>query len=452
MTPTLLLLLTAGSIALLLALIMILRIHAFIALLVVSMAAALLGGIPAGEVIDTIQTGMGRTLGYIAVVIGIGTMLGEIIQVSGGAQVIARTLLRSFGEQRAPWALSLIGLIVAIPVFFEVALILFIPLVYDLTRKTGRSILYYGLPLVGGIAVAHAFIPPTPGPVAVASLLGADLGWVIFIGILAGIPSAIAGGVLYGTWIGKRIVRPVPDYMETRASDMEPEAGIELLKPLFSTVIALIALPLVMILSNTASTVLLPEGHLLRDWLSFLGHPFTALIVATLLAFWLLGTRLGFSRKQIHSIAARSMEPVGMIILVTGAGGVFGQVLIATGVGDELVRWMEHSNLPVILFAFLIATVLRVSQGSATVAMVTSAGLLAPIVTASSLSGPMLGCVVIAVACGSTVLSHVNDSGFWLVNQFMGLTEEETLRSWTVMETVIGCTGLLALLVISLFL
>lgn len=452
MTPTLLLLLTAGSIGLLLALIMILRIHAFIALLVVSMAAALLGGIPVGEVIDTIQTGMGRTLGYIAVVIGIGTMLGEIIQVSGGAQVIARTLLHSFGEQRAPWALSLIGLIVAIPVFFEVALILFIPLVYDLTRKTGRSILYYGLPLVGGIAVAHAFIPPTPGPVAVASLLGADLGWVIFIGILAGIPSAIAGGVLYGTWIGKRIVRPVPDYMETRASDMEPEAGAELLKPLFSTVIALIALPLVMILSNTASTVLLPEGHLLRDWLSFLGHPFTALIVATLLAFWLLGTRLGFSRKQIHSIAARSMEPVGMIILVTGAGGVFGQVLIATGVGDELVRWMEHSNLPVILFAFLIATVLRVSQGSATVAMVTSAGLLAPIVTASSLSGPMLGCVVIAVACGSTVLSHVNDSGFWLVNQFMGLTEEETLRSWTIMETVIGCTGLLVLLVISLFL
>lgn len=452
MTPTLLLLLTAGSIALLLILIMVFRIHAFISLLVVSMGAALLGGIPAGEVIDTIQTGMGRTLGYIAVVIGIGTMLGEIIQVSGGAQVIAKTLLRTFGEQRAPWALTLIGLIVAIPVFFEVALILFIPLVYDLTKKTGRSILYYGLPLVGGIAVAHAFIPPTPGPVAVASLLGADLGWVIFMGLLAGIPSAIAGGILYGTWIGKRIHRPVPDYMETRAGEFSPEGEADRLQPLFSTVIALIALPLLLILSNTASTVLLPEGHLVRDWLSFLGHPFTALIAATLLAFWLLGSRLGFTREQIHTIAARSMEPVGMIILVTGAGGVFGQVLIATGVGDELVRWMELSNLPVILFAFLIATVLRVSQGSATVAMVTSAGLLAPVVTAASLSGPMLGCVVIAVACGSTVLSHVNDSGFWLVNQFMGLSEKETLRSWTVMETVIGCTGLAVLMVISLFL
>jgi len=449
-SATFLILLTAGSIALLLFLIMVLRIQAFISLLLVSISVAIFGGIPISDVTEAIQEGMGGTLGYIAIVVGIGTMLGEIVQVSGGAQKIAQTVLKSFGESKAQWALAVVGLIVAIPVFFEVALILFIPLIYDMTKKTGKSILYYGIPLVGGIAVAHAFIPPTPGPVAVASLIGADLGWVILIGIISGIPAAAVGGVYFGKFIAKRIHRDVPEYMEIDV----PEAadGQERKTPSFGMVVSIIALPLVLILMNTAGDVLLPEGDSLREWLSLIGHPFTALLLATLLSFYLLGTRLGFTAAEIQKVATRSMEPVGIIILVTGAGGAFGQILIATGVGDALVGLLEDSNMPVILFAFLVATVVRVSQGSATVAMVTAAGLIAPIVSAGDYSAPLLGCITIAIACGGTVLSHVNDSGFWLVNQYMGLTEKETLQSWTVMETIIGVTGLIVVLLLSLFL
>lgn len=442
--------LTVISILVLLLLIIYYRMQAFIALLVVSMLVAVAGGIPISEIIDTIREGMGGILGYIAIVIGIGTMIGEILRVSGGAGQIADTLIRSFGEKKAPWALSLIGLIVAIPVFFEVALILFIPLVYDLTRKTGKSILHYGIPLAAGIAVAHAFIPPTPGPVAVAVLIGADLGWVILFGLIAGIPAVIAGGIYYGRYIGDKMYVAVPEHMipQTEAERVSNITDI----PGFGISITIIIVPLILILLNTASGVFFPVESPVFVWMSFIGHPFTALIIASLMAFYFLGTKLGFTRDQVQEVATKSMQPVGMIILLTGAGGVFGRVLVTAGVGDVLVDVMASSNLPVVLFAFLVATVIRVAQGSATVAMVTSAGLIAPIIETAGFSGPLIGCVVIAIACGATVLSHVNDSGFWLVKEFMGMTEKQTLLSWTVMETVIGVTGVTIVLIISLFL
>lgn len=449
-STTFLILLTVGSVALLLLLIIVVRLQAFVALLLVSLVAAILGGVPVGEVVDAIREGMGRTLGYIAIVIGLGTMLGEIIQVSGGASQIADTLLRRFGEARAPWALGLLGLIVATPVFFEVALILFIPLVYDLTLRTGKPLLRYGIPLAAGMAVAHAFIPPTPGPVAVASLIGADLGWVIFFGVVGGVPATIIGGILFGSYISKRITVGVPEYMLVDASDDDGAATRR--QPSFGMVIAILALPIVLILLNTATTTMLPEGDLVREWMSFIGHPFTALILAVLLAFYFLGTRLGFTADEIQRVATKSMEPVGMIILLTGAGGVFGYVLVTSGVGDALVEVMAATNLPILLFGFLIAMVVRVSQGSATVAMVTAAGLMAPIIEIGGASAPLLGALTITIACGATVLSHVNDSGFWLVSQFMGLTEKQTLKSWTVMETIVGGTGLVVMLVVGIWL
>jgi Gnt-I system low-affinity gluconate transporter len=444
-----LILLTAGSISLLLVMIIVARIEAFISMLFVSVLTALLGGIPITGVIDVIRTGMGGILGYIAIVIGLGTMFGEIVQASGGAQRIADSILKTFGEQKSQWALVLIGLIIAIPVFFEVALILFIPLVYDLTRKSGRSILYYGIPLACGIAVAHAFIPPTPGPVAVASLLGADLGWVILIGLIAGFPAAVVGGIIFGKYIAGRINQGVPEYMMVTAPELSPGSDRKL--PSFAMTLAVIGLPLALILLNTAGTVLLPEGNTIREWMSFIGHPFIALMIAALTAFYFLGTRLGFTAKEVQKIATKSMEPVGMIILVAGAGGVFSQVLIATGVGNALVDLMSSTNLPVILFAFLIAALVRVSQGSATVAMVTAAGLLAPVVGQAGYSGAMLGCIATAIACGATVLSHVNDTGFWLISQLMGISERDTLRSWTVMVTIVGFTGLIVVMIIGSF-
>src|SRR5690625_3349346 len=447
MSPAYLITLTIVSIIAILLLIVKFRMQAFVALLLVSLLAAVVGGIPLAEVAGTIQEGMGSTLGYIAVVIGLGTMVGEILQVSGGASQIANTLVRAFGERKAPWALSLIGLIIAIPVFFEVALILFIPLVYDLTQRTGKSLLAYGIPLAAGIAVAHAFIPPTPGPVAVASLIGADLGWVILIGLIAGVPAAICGGIFFGKFISQRIHIDVPLNMIPDVP--EPESGEQRRDPGFGVALLVIITPLLLILLNTASGVWLSEEHVVVRWLSFIGHPFSALILSALMAFYFLGTRLGFTREEIQQVATKSMEPVGMIILLTGAGGVFGRVLIEIGVGDVLVEILSSSNLPIVLFAFLISATLRISQGSATVAMVTTGGLIAPVVGMGGYSPPLVAAVTIAIASGATVLSHVNDSGFWLVKEFMGMTEKQTLKSWTIMETIIGLVGLAVVLLSS---
>ena len=437
------------GIAILLFLVIVLRLQAFIALLIASLVVALIGGIPPTEIADTIQEGMGGTLGYIAIVIGLGAMFGEMLQVSGGAEQIANTLVKRFGEDKVQWALGITGLIVAIPVFFDVALILFIPLVYGLAQRTGKSLLYYGIPLVAGIAVAHSFIPPTPGPVAVASLLGADLGWVILFGLIAGTPSMIIGGVFFGRYIAQHIHLDVPEYMERE--DTKPKQG-EVEQPLsFGIIMSVIATPLFLILLNTVSDVILPEGNSLRAWISFIGHPFTALTIASLMSFYFLGTRRGYSLREIQKFATNSLEPVGLIILVTGAGGVFGKVLVATGVGEALANVMSASNLPIILLAFLIAVVVRVSQGSATVSMVTAAGLVAPAIEAGSYSAPLVGAITIAIACGATVLSHVNDSGFWLVGRFLGMDEQQTLRSWTIMETIVGGVGFLVVFGLSFF-
>src|SRR5690625_1207559 len=308
MSTPFLLLLTAGSIATLLVLIMGLKMQAFVALLLVSMGVAIIGGIPLPEVASLIQEGMGSTLGYIAIIIGLGTMIGEILQVSGGAQRIANTLLRVGGEAKAPWALCAIGLIVAIPVFFEVALILFIPLVYNLARRTGKSLLCYGIPLVAGIAVAHAFIPPTPGPVAVALLLGADLGWVIFIGLIAGIPAAVVAGVGWGKFICARIHAVVPEcIVEGMANRAQSEPPL-LTSGLVLSII--LVLPLFLLLIAVAWFCLLVKPPSVQ-FMAFAGHPFSAVLASLILALYFLGTRRGFSRTEIQQVATRSMDSGG---------------------------------------------------------------------------------------------------------------------------------------------
>lgn len=416
------------GIALLLFLVIVTRIHAFIALLLTSLFVAVIGGIPPAEIADVIQAGMGNTLGYIAIIIGLGAMFGELLQASGGAEIISDTLIKKSGVERAPWALGFTGLIIAIPVFFDVALILLIPLVYSMARRTKRSLLYYGIPLVAGIAVAHSFIPPTPGPVAVAGLLGADLGWVILFGLIAGIPAMIVGGIYFGKYIAGQIHIDPPDEDEasseasSEATQQNAAAAIAETEPRqpqqrlsFGLVAAILAVPLGLILLNTVSEVVLPEDSLALNWIAFIGHPFVALILAVLLAMYFLGTQQGFSRREVLQFATRSLEPVGLIILVTGAGGVFGKVLVETGVGEALANVMAASNLPIILLAFLIATVVRVSQGSATVSMVTAAGLMAPAVELGDYSAPMVAAITIAIAverlCFLTSMTLA--SGWW---------------------------------------
>ena len=462
MSTPLLLGLVAGGVIVLLVLITVFRIQAFVALLATSMLIAILGGVPLSEVATQIQDGMGGTLGYIAVVVGLGAMFGEMLQVSGGASTIAYRLLERAGEGRAPLALGLTGLIVAIPVFFDVAFILLVPLVYSLTKRTGRPILYFAIPLVAGLAVAHAFVPPTPGPVLVAGLLGADLGWVILFGVIAAVPSMLLGGILFGRFISTRVDQGLPEdlpIMEDVGDQRSPAS--------FRVALALVVLPLGLILAGTLAAVLQDSMSVadagagvggdgvwpgaVLDALRFVGHPFAALILTVFASFYWLGTRCGYSRSEVQRFATKSLEPVGLIILVTGAGGVFGKVLIAMGVGDAVAQGVASASAPILVLAFLIAAVVRVTQGSATVAMVTAAGLLSPLVTSSGTPPISLALLTISIASGATVLSHFNDSGFWLVSRYLGLTEKDTLRSWTVTVTVIGATGLACVLLISLF-
>ncbi|WP_214844380.1 gluconate:H+ symporter [Exiguobacterium sp. s150] len=445
MSGSTLILIAVAGIFLLLFLVMRTKLHAFVSLLLVSLLVGVAAGMPLGDVIASIQNGMGGTLGFVAVVVGLGAMFGKMLEVSGGAERLAQTLVNKFGEDKAQWALALTGFIVAVPVFFDVGFIILVPIVYGLAKKTGRSLLYYGIPLLAGLAVTHSFIPPTPGPIAVANLIGAELGWVILFGVIAGIPATILAGPVFAKYIAKKIHVTIPDYMEFEEIDTSKEL------PSFKMIVSLISIPLVLILANTLSAVLLEEGNGIRTFFTFMGHPFVALTLATLLTFIFLGTRRGYTRDEVQEIATKALEPAGIIILVTGAGGVFKQVLIDSGVGDVLGEMMAGSALPAIVLAFLIAAVVRVAQGSATVSMVTAAGLITPLLELQNITGAALGLIVIAIASGATVLSHVNDSGFWLVNRYFGLDVKDTLKSWTVMETIIGLTGFAVVFLISLF-
>ncbi|EWY38705.1 gluconate transporter [Skermanella stibiiresistens SB22] len=445
MSGAYLIIVAAAGISALLFLVIKVRLHAFVTLLLVSLLVGVAAGMPLDGVIKSIEKGMGGTLGFVAVVVGLGAMFGQMLEVSGGAERLARTMVRRFGDDKVQWALGLTGFIVSIPVFLDVAIVILVPILYRLARDSGRPLLYYGIPLAAGGAVTHAFIPPTPGPIAVADLLGADLGWVILFGTICGLPAMILAGPVWGSYISRRITKGVPDYVTLGEIDESREL------PSFAQVLAIILTPLLLILLSTTSAILLDEGNPLRSTLVFIGHPYAALLIATLLAMFMLGSRRGYSREDIQNIVNKSLEPAGIIILVTGAGGVFKQILIDSGVGQVLGDMMSASGLPYLVLAFVVAALIRVAQGSATVAMVTAAGLVAPILQQNNVEGPQLALATIAIAAGGTILSHVNDSGFWLINRFFGLTEKETLQSWTVAVTIVSLVGFAMVLLLGAF-
>jgi len=437
-----LLLATLAGIALLLLLVTRFKINAFISLLSASIFVGIAAGMPPSSVIESIQNGMGGTLGFVATVVGLGAIFGQILEHSGGAESVAQALLKTFGKKNASWAMVITGFFVAIPVFFDVGFIILVPLVYALARDTKKSLLYYGIPLLTGLAVTHAFIPPTPGPIAVADIIDADLGWVILFGFIVGIPAAIVSGPIFGNYIGGKIYVPVPDYMELSEKDKQDTETL----PPFSLLISIISVPLILILGNTLTNAFVENGTIKAGFFSktamFIGHPFIALTIAVLIALYTLGVRRGSTREQLSKLSMEAMKPAGVIILITGAGGVFKQVLVDSGVGEMLANTMSEIGLPVIVLAWLIAAAVRITQGSATVAMITAAGIVYPIMLQFELSEPHKALVVLSIAAGATIMSHVNDSGFWLVNRYFGMSEKDTLRSWTVMETIIAVVGL----------
>ena len=432
------------GIIILLFLILKLRIPAFIALLIASISVGIFSGMNPLDIINTIKEGMGNTLGFVATVVGLGAMFGAILEHSGGAEALANYLLNKFGEKNASWALMITGFFIAIPVFFDVAFIILVPLIYSLQRKTKKSLLLYAIPLLAGLAITHSFIPPTPGPVAVADILKADLGWVILFGFIVGIPSAIISGPLFAKYISKKIHINAPKIVDKQSHKDYPAVGL---------ILAIIGIPIVLIVGNTVlNSPLFEEGTIpnnVKNWLQMIGHPFSALIIANLIAWYLLGIKRGYSKETLLKTTTKSMEAAGIIILLTGAGGVFKQILVNTGTGTMLANYFADKGISILLFAFLAAVIVRVLQGSATVAMITAAGITAPLLS-NTITDIDKALLVIAIAAGASIMSHVNDSGFWLVSKYLHLDEKQTFRSWSVMTTILSLVGFTTVLIVSL--
>jgi len=450
MSTSFILFIIVSAVALLLLMVLRLKISAFIALLITAIYVGIAAGMPLDGVLMSIQEGMAGTLGFVATVVGLGAIFGQMLESSGGAESLAHHLIKKFGVKRAPWAMTLTGFLVAIPIFFDVGFIILVPIVYALSRDTKRSLLYYAIPLLAGLAVTHSFIPPTPGPVAVADIINAQLGWVILLGAILGIPVAIIAGPLFGGYISKKIYL-VPPFDFDKQVDETGEKEL----PSFTTITVIIFIPLFLILLSTITGLAVSKEWIRQsvwtDIIEFIGHPFTALIIATLTAIYFLCIRRGMSKQKILDLSTKALGPAGIIILITGAGGVLKQVLIDSGMGEMMAKSMAGSSLPPILLAWLLAAVVRVTQGSATVAMITAAGIIAPVIDLFGLNDPQRALVVIAISSGATLLSHVNDSGFWLVGKYLGMNEKQTLQSWTVMESIIAVTGLAFTLLATLF-
>lgn len=432
----------AASVAGLLVLVIRAKVPAFFALILVSLIAGLLLGLTPADVIASIQNGMAGVLGFIAVVVGLGAILGAVLEQSGGVKALSDRLARGSVES-VPTKMSFLGLLVAIPVFFDVALVILMPMVKRLAATIQRKPLFVAAPLLAGLAAAHAFIPPTPGPIAVASLLDADLGLVILAGLVAAVPAILCGGVLFAR---RQYDQPITIEGERIAASPEAEtSGANFLAAFLA-----LAFPIVLVASGTVLKMSLGEDRV-PDTVLFFSHPFVALLLTVGLYYTFAATQLKLPSATLNQAAMKSLEPAGAVVLVTGAGGAFKQVLIDSEAGARIAELAASANISVLIFAFMIAGLVRVIQGSATVAMITAAGFTAPLLAISGISEFDRALAVISIAAGATILSHVNDSGFWLVSKYLDLSVNETLKSWTVVSTLVGGVGFTTALILSLF-
>ncbi len=456
-----LLLIAAAAVALLLVLIIVVRLHAFIALVLVSLLTAVAAGIPVADVPEALVSGFSSTLGTVALLVGFGVMLGRLLEATGGAQVLADTLVSRFGEKRAPFALGVAALVFGFPIFFDAGLVVFLPIILTVARRFGGSLLYYALPAAGAFAAMHALVPPHPGPVAAGTLLGGDIGVLLLVGLPVALISWYVGVYLFSRWIGARVYVPMPDLLLGQQRDTHGDAPGDVAgdaggtgaggtatatrttaPPSFGLVLSLLLLPMVLIGANTVVSTLIEAdvvgASTLTETLVLVGQTPVALLITVLAAIATIGRR-GRTLSETQGLLDDALGPICSIILITGAGGMFGGVLRASGIGEALTSSLGDLGVPLLLQAFLIATALRVAQGSATVALTTAAGLVAS--QAAELGNLQIALVVVAIAAGATVLSHVNDSGFWLVSRFFGMDEKTTFKTWTVMETTLGLSA-----------
>lgn len=415
----------------------------FVTLLISALLLGLLAGMKPLDVVSSITGGLGGTLGTIAIVIGLGTMLGKMMAESGGAERIATTLIDRFGEQRVHWAMMLVGFIVGIPVFFEVGVILLIPIVFTVAKKTRMSLLQIGIPILAGLSTVHGLVPPHPAPLIAIDAYGADLGRTILYSLLVGLPVAIIAGPLFGKYIGKRIALQPPAEL---AEQFAVKEGRKL--PSFGMTLFTILLPVILMLIGSLASIIDPKATSpITLFCEFIGHEIMALLIAVVFSFFSLGYSRGFSKHDISKFTSECLAPIASIVLIIGAGGAFKQVLINSGVGQAIAEMATGANINIIFFSWLVAALIRVATGSATVAMTTAAGIVAPVLALTP--GANVELAVLATGAGSIVLSHVNDAGFWMVKEFFNMSVPQTLKSWTAMETILSVVGLVLILILS---
>lgn len=441
--PTRLLIAAAVGIIVLLLLIIKFKLHPVISMMIAAIIIGVGAGMPLTMISSTVEKGVGKTLQGIALLVGLGSMFGGILEVSGGAQRIAQTLIDKLGQKKAGVALGITGLVIGTTVFFEAGVVVLIPLAFSVAKQTKKSTLYYAIPLLAGLASGYAFVPPSAGSVLVADSLGVNLGVMIMVGVPTALICMVVAGVIWGRFIGDKVFTKLPVNVQEIKEDSK-----EL--PPFGLVLGVILIPLVLILISTISKYL-PITANVQNVLSFIGKPFLALTIATLAAMYFLGIRRGYTGEQLKKILDHSLRPVGMILLVIASGGVIRWMLQDSGLGEIIGPALEKSGMPLIIVAFLIALLVRASVGSSMVAMTMASGIMAtmPAVMATSMLYRAAMCC--AICGGATALSHVNDAGFWLVGTFLEIDEKTALKSWTVMETLIGVTSLIVSLIISIF-
>src|SRR5580692_6217916 len=418
-------------------LIAVVRLNPFLALFLVSLALAVCAGMPVSQVIHSFETGMGGTLGHIAIIVALGTMLGKMMAESGGADQIAHTLVRLFGEKRVHWAMMVIGLVVGLPAFFEVGFVLLVPIAFTVARRTRTSLILVGLPMVAGLSVVHGLVPPHPAALLAVTIYKADVGRTIFFALLVGLPTAVIAGPLYAKLIARHIHLPTENPMAREFVDHGTERSL----PGFWLTLFTILFPVIlMLVGSWADRIAAPKSGL-NEGLHLIGNDDIALLIGVLLSFFTLGRMRGFNRSTILRFSNECLAPTATITLLVGAGGGFGRILQDSGVSQAIIGVALNSHVPLLLLAWLLAALMRLATGSATVAMTTAAGIVAPIALHSTGIHPEL--LAIATGAGSLIFSHVNDGGFWLVKEYFNMSVAETIKTWSVCETIISVTALI---------
>ena len=439
-----LLILTLVSIVIVIVGVSWLKWHAFISLTVAGLFLAVLSGMPLGDIVGAYETGVGGVLGHLVGILALGTILGKMLSESGAGLQIASYFIRTFGENKLPWAMFFSGFIIGIPVFFEVGILIILPLIISIQKTTKKNILLIALPAIAGLSIVHGLVPPHPGAIAAIGIYGANLGQVLLYSLVIGLPAGIIGGPLFAKWISRK-VKPQGEPVLVQMNEGAEHSATPSVAVSFLTLL----MPVILMVLGT-STPYLPLPEVMREIFLLIGSPLIALLLSCFVAFYLLGYKQGMDRQSIKKYVEACILPVGSIVLIIGAGGGFKQVLIESGVGVMIGEMSESLALSPLVLAFSIAGLIRIATGSATVALTTAAGIMSPII--ASMSGVNLELLVIVTGAGSLMFSHVNDAGFWMVKEYLGLSTRETFKTWTVLETILSFTAFAGALLLDLFL